>query len=401
MDLDDSPAEAAFRAEARAFLEAHLPRDLGDLFAEGQDETAFLRGARAWQATQADHGWAAITWPRQYGGRGCGPIEQIIWNQETARLGLGRSLFVVGTGMAGPTLIAHGSDEQKRRFLPPLRRGDEIWCQLFSEPGAGSDLAAVATRAESDGDDWVVTGQKTWCSGGHYAQWGILLARTDPSLPKHRGLTYFLVDMAAPGVELRPMRQMTGHAHFAEVFLNGVRVPDACRVGPVGAGWSVAMTTLLNERMALGGAERMFDLEELLRLLRSRAGQVDAPLRDDVARLYGDVKSLELLSARIITKLGRGVSPEAEASVMKLAVARILTRAADVALRALGPDALLRAGVWQHHFLEAPAFHIAGGTDEIQKNIAAERVLGLPREARSDRDVPFEKTHQGTGSSGR
>ena len=392
MDLRDSPAEAAFRAEVRAFLEAHAPGEYVHVWGQNVDHEAVLRASRAWQATLYRHGWAALTWPREHGGRGLGPIEQIIWNQEMARAGLGESIFVVGIGMAGPTLIAHGTGEQKRRYLDPMLRGDEIWCQLFSEPGAGSDLAGLACRAVSRGGDWLVSGQKTWCSGGHYADWGILLARSDPSVPKNEGITYFLLDMKAPGVEIRPLRQMTGGEHFNEVFLNEVRIPDACRLGPEGGGWGVAMTTLLNERMAIGGMERMsFRWEDFLRHARRCSNRIDDALRDEIARLYTWVKTLELLNARMITKLGRGQMPAAEASVMKLAMARIVTRAGELGLRLLGPDAMAKDGPWQDIFLMAPSFHIAGGTDEIQKNQAAERVLGLPRDPRPDRDVPFDQ----------
>jgi acyl-CoA dehydrogenase len=392
MDFQDSPAEAAFRAEARAFLERHAPRDLPDYFdADVElDEAAFLGRWRPWQRLLFEHGWASITWPRRYGGRGLGPIEQMIWNQERARVGVGESLFVVGIGLAGPTLIAHGSEAQRQRYLEPMLRGDEIWCQLFSEPGAGSDLAGLATRAERDGDAWVVSGQKTWCSGGHYASWGILLARTDASVPKHEGITYFLLDMHTPGVEIRPLRQMTGGSHFNEVFLNEVRIPDANRLGPEGGGWQAAMTTLLNERIHIGGIEGWLRFDDLLAHARANRRRLDPRLRGELARLYTWVKTLELLNARVITKLGHGEIPTAESSVMKLALARIVSRAGELGVELLGPDALRRRGVWQNQLLGAPALHIAGGTDEIQKNVAAERVLGLPAEPRSDRDVPFE-----------
>ncbi len=390
MDLRDSPGEAAFRTEARAFLEAHTPAGLADPYDETVDEARLLAESKAWQRTLHEHGWAALTWPEAHGGRGLGPIEQIIWNQELARAGVGMTIFVVGIGMAGPTLVAHGSDEQKRRYLAPMLCGDEIWCQLFSEPGAGSDLGALATRAVRDGDDWIVEGQKTWCSGAHYADFGILLARTDPGAPKHAGITYFLLDMKSPGIEIRPLRMMTGGSHFGEVFLDGVRIPDAQRLGPEGEGWAAAMTTLMNERIALGGVEGWFSFDALRDLARQRGDRVDALLRDELARVYTWSKTLELLNARVITKLGRGQIPDAEGSVMKLAIARLLSRATDTAMRLLGPQALSRSGFWQGEFLSAPSLHIAGGTDEIQKNIAAERVLGLPREPRSDRDVPFE-----------
>jgi alkylation response protein AidB-like acyl-CoA dehydrogenase len=272
-----------------------------------------------------------------------------------------------------------------------MLRGDEIWAQLFSEPGAGSDLAAVATRAVRDGEGWVVSGQKTWSSGAHYADFGILLARTDPKAPKHRGITYFLLDLRAPGVTVRPLRQMSGGSHFNEVFLDEVRIPDAQRVGEVGAGWAVARTTLLNERMALGGAEGFFHLEELLEHARRHPERLDALARDELGRILVWSRTLELLNARVITKLGRGRIPDAEGSVMKLAIARLVSRGSELALRLMGPEALARKGPWQNQWLFAPSLHIAGGTDEIQKTIAAETVLGLPREPRGDRDLPFDQ----------
>jgi alkylation response protein AidB-like acyl-CoA dehydrogenase len=391
MDLRDSPHEAAFRAEARAFLEQHAPASLPDYFDDQIDAETYVGHSTAWQKKLYEHGWAAITWPREYGGRGLGPLEQIIWNQELTRAGLGDSLFLVAIGLAGPTIIAHGTDDQKRRYLGPMLQGEAMWCQLFSEPGAGSDLAALATRAVRDGDDWVVTGQKTWCSGAHYADFGILIARTDPSVPKHDGITYFLLDMHSPGVEVRPLRDMAGGNHFNEVFLNDVRVPDASRLGAVGAGWKVAMTTLMNERMAMGGFERLFSFEELTEHAGANRDRLDAATRDELARLYTWVRTLELLNARVVTKLGRGEAPIAESSVMKLSIARIVTKVCELGIRLLGPEALARRGPWQNRFLGAPAIHIAGGTDEIQKTLAAERVLGLPRESRADRDVPFDR----------
>ena len=395
MDFRDSPKEAAFRAEARAFLETHRPERWEHPFDEGVDEERLLAVSKAWQRTLFEHGWAAILWPAEYGGRGLGPIEAIIWNEEQARAGLGESLFVVGIAMAGPTLIAHGTPEQKARFLPPMLRGDEIWCQLFSEPGAGSDLANLSTRAVQDGSDWIVSGQKTWCSGGHYADFGILLARSDASVPKHKGITYFLLDMRAPGVEIRPLRQMSGGSHFNEVFLNEVRIPDTSRLGPEGMGWAAAMTTLLNERMALGGTGGFFSFDELLAHARRNLARLNGVARDEIARLYTWQKTLDLLNARVMTKLGRGQIPDAESSVMKLALGRILTKGAELGLRLAGPEGLRRHGPWQHQFLTAPSLHIAGGTDEIQKNVVAERVLGLPREPRPDRDLPFDQLPRG------
>jgi len=389
MDLRDSPEEAAFRAEVRAFLEANAPRDLPDYYDDQVDHEAFLARSRAWQRTLYDAHWASITWPVEYGGRGLGPVQQIIWNQEQGRAGIGESLSMVGVSMAGPTLIAHGTDAQRQRYLDPMLRGDEMWCQLFSEPGAGSDLGSLATRAVREGDDWVVNGQKTWCTGGHYGDFGILIARTDPSLPKHAGITYFVLDMKTPGVEVRPLRDMTGMAHFNEVFLNDVRIPDANRVGPENGGWGVAMTTLMNERMAMGGLERMIPLAELMELAAANRDRLDARLRDEIAKLYTWVRSVQLLNDRIITKLSHGQMPAAESSVMKLAIARVFTLATELGVALQGPHALERRGFWQKRWLGAPSMHIAGGTDEVQKNVAAERFLGLPRDPRPDADRPF------------
>jgi len=389
MDLRDSPEEAAFRAEVRAFLEANAPRDLPDYYDDQVDHEAFLARSRAWQRTLYDAHWASITWPVEYGGRGLGPVQQIIWNQEQGRAGIGESLSMVGVSMAGPTLIAHGTDAQRQRYLDPMLRGDEMWCQLFSEPGAGSDLGSLATRAVREGDDWVVNGQKTWCTGGHYGDFGILIARTDPSLPKHAGITYFVLDMKTPGVEVRPLRDMTGMAHFNEVFLNDVRIPDANRVGPENGGWGVAMTTLMNERMAMGGVERMIPLAELMELAAANRDRLDARLRDEIAKLYTWVRSVQLLNDRIITKLSHGQMPAAESSVMKLAIARVFTLATELGVALQGPHALERRGFWQKRWLGAPSMHIAGGTDEVQKNVAAERFLGLPRDPRPDADRPF------------
>jgi acyl-CoA dehydrogenase len=400
MDFRDSPREAAFRAEATAFLAAHAPRSFRSYTTEGADMEEVFQEHVAWQKTLAEHGWGALTWPKPYGGRGLGPIEQIIWNEELTKRGAAHSMLAVGIGMAGPTLIAHGTEAQKERFLAKLLHADEIWCQLFSEPGAGSDLASLATRAVRDGDAWLVNGQKTWCSGAQHADFGILIARTDAKLPKHAGITYFLLDMKAPGIEVRPLIEMTGEARFNEVFLSDVRVPDSARLGAIGQGWAITQTTLLHERMAMAGLSSLLDFEALRACVKehgdgSGRGPRDevalALLRDELARVYAELKCLQLLNARVVTKLGRGQMPSAETSVMKLALARVMTRAADVALKALGPGALLRRGFWQNEFLFAPAWHIAGGTDQVQKNVCAERVLGMPRDPHDTKDVPFDQ----------
>ena len=255
MDFDDTPEEAAFRAEAHAFIAGHAsplspdtapPVALTEAFSE--EENRHVKESKEWQATLYDGGWAGITWPKEYGGRGGTPIQAAIFAQEQAKFDVPGSIFAQGIGMAGPALMAHGSQAQKDRFLQPMLRGDEVWCQLFSEPGSGSDLASLATRAVPDGGSWVVNGQKVWTSSAHFSDWGILLARTGDQEARHRGITYFLVDIRTPGIEVRPLKQMTGGSHFCEVFFQDVVIPDSQRVGEVNGGWPVAMTTLTSER---------------------------------------------------------------------------------------------------------------------------------------------------------
>ncbi|MBA2282892.1 MAG: acyl-CoA dehydrogenase family protein, partial [Acidimicrobiia bacterium] len=285
MDFDESPEDADFRARARAWL---AQPDVGAL-ARGtamladDDEGEWLARSKRWQAAVADAGWACITWPRAYGGQGGTPGEAAIFAEEVVGIGGAPGAFAVGISMAGPTLIAHGTDEQKARFLPPMLRGEEVWCQLFSEPGAGSDLAGIATRARRDGEEWVVDGQKVWTSGAAESDWGILLTRTDPDRPKHRGITFFLVDMRSPGIEVRPLRQMTGASHFSEVFLTGVRIPDADVVGELHGGWGVAMTTLANERTFMGGGGRSLGVPELVALAADHRRAGDPVVRQGLA----------------------------------------------------------------------------------------------------------------------
>ncbi len=386
MDLNDSPSEAAFRAEVRTFLERHGPTEDVNSFSS-PDEDVVVPRADAWQRTLFEHGWAALTWPREFGGRGAGPVEQIIWNQELTRYGVGMTHHVVGVAMVGPALLYHGTAEQRERWVARILSGDDIWCELFSEPEFGSDLAGVQTRAVRDGEEWIVTGQKVWSSGAHRSDLGLALARTDPQAAKHAGVTAFVIDMHAPGVETRPLRQMTGNAHFNEVFLTEVRVAADCVVGEVDRGWNVARTVLLHERMALGGVESAFDWDEMARLAAERSDRVDERVRQDLARLYCSARALEFLNARVITKLGRGEAPTAESSIMKIALARVVIEQGRIAMGLLGADGLL-AGPgetdgkvdWQSRFVSSPAMRIGGGTDEIQRNIIGERVLGLPRD---------------------
>ncbi|HJR19310.1 MAG TPA: acyl-CoA dehydrogenase family protein [Actinomycetota bacterium] len=390
MDFEEPEHLAAVRTEARAWLEANWPAFEREYPDPGKPDP---ERARTWHRRVAAAGWGAPSWPVEFGGKGYGPLESTIWGEEKSRIGATLWFNGVGFGMAGPTIIAHGTEEQKARYLPPLLNGDEIWCQLFSEPGAGSDLASLSTRAEREGDEWIVNGQKVWSSLAHQAQFGLLLARHDFDVPKHKGLIYLIVDMAAPGVEVRPLKQMDGNAHFNEVFLNDVRVPHADRLGEPGDGWRIAITTLMHERMSIGSASGgyTFPFEKLVAIARERsAGGIDPLIRDALARVYTQGRILELLNARILAKIGRGQIPDAEGSIAKLVVANLVGQSAAVGMQMLGPDGTVMGdeGV-QRAFLGWPAFRLGGGTDEIQRNLIGERVLGLPRDPNPDKDVPF------------
>jgi alkylation response protein AidB-like acyl-CoA dehydrogenase len=405
VDFDDTPAEAAFRAEARTWLEAHaVAKGHPDDFSNGHsDETMsdadYAAACRRWQRRLWDAGWAGVAWPKAFGGRGGRPIEASIFSQEQGRFGVSSGIFAVAHGMVGPTLMRHGTDEQQQRFLPAMLRGDHIWCQLFSEPEAGSDLAGLRTRAVHDArtDEWVVTGQKVWTSQATESDMGILLARTDAAVPKHRGITYFLLDMNTPGIEVRPLRQLTGHSHFSEVFLDEVRIPAAMIVNGVGGGWKAAVTTLSNERVAISGSERGKELGLVVDLVRAMGRAADPLVRQRVADCHTRHQIVTFLSYRLQTALSRGTPLGAEASVLKLFYAEHLRRLADLAVGVEGPGGTLdgddacAGGLWQARMLAALAVKIAGGTNEIQHNVIGERVLGLPPEPRSDRSVPFSQ----------
>ena len=408
MDFDDTREEAAFRAEARSWLEANAsplePGETNPGLGES-DDPDMIRAAQAWQAKKADAGWACITWPEAYGGRGGSPIQSVIWGQEEGKFRVPPNVFGIGLGMAGPTLMAHGTDVQQQRWLPKMLRGEEIWCQLFSEPAAGSDLAGLRTRAERNGDTWVVNGQKIWTSGAHYCKWGILVARTDPNVPKHAGLSYFVVDMESPGVEARQIRQISGGANFNEVFFTDARIPDANRISEVGNGWAVAITTLMNERASIGsggigGGGGVKDLIALARQVRDERGALleDAGIRERIADYYVRTKGLQFTSYRTLTALSRGETPGPEGSIGKLVAGSTLQEIAMFALELQGaagvvtdPETAESAGEFQAMLLRSPSARIAGGTDEILRNIIAERVLGLPGDIRVDKDVPFNK----------
>ncbi len=390
MDFEDTPEEAAFRAEARAFLDAHAPP--GGLRRErGPDLAASVARQRAWQRLLHEHGWSVPSWPAEWGGRALTPAHGVIWRQECARVGVGEGELNPGLSMLGPTLIAHGTDDQRARYLEPTARGDLLWTQLFSEPGSGSDLASLGTRALRDGDDWVVNGQKVWSSFANHADMGFLLVRSDPTLPKHAGVTFLLVDMHAPGVEVRPLIEMTGGNHFNEVFFSDVRVPDADRVGPAGGGWGVARTTLMHERSSIGGLSPLAHVEKLLAFVRERELRVTPVVADRIAKLYTRAKGLDLLSKRMQTAVSHGGTPGAEGSVMKNAIADLMIDAADIGMTLLGDEALGAGHPYEHDFLFAPSMDIGGGTREIMKNLVAEQVLGLPREPDAFKGRPFDE----------
>jgi alkylation response protein AidB-like acyl-CoA dehydrogenase len=396
LDFDDTPEEAAFRAEARAWLEAHAPPRDPDAprVSMGGVGPTYVQQCKQWQRTLFDGGWAGIPWPKEYGGRGGTGQQAAIFAQEQAKFDVSNGVFAVGIGMVGPTIMAHGTDAQKQRYLTPMLRGEEVWCQLFSEPGAGSDLAGLSTRAERDGDEWVVNGQKVWTSGAQHSDFGILMTRTNPDAPKHKGITYFVVDMQTPGVDVRPLRQINGVAHFNEVFLTDVRVPHENVVGEPNGGWGVALTTMAHERSLIGGGVGL-GFRDVLRLARACGGTDDPRTRQSLATAYIRFEVLKYLGYRVRTAASQNRQPGPESSVMKLGYSQHLAAIGDLVLALEGPAGMLHGddapdgGEWQQHFLNQWSSRIGGGTDQIQRNVIGERVLGLPGEPRVDKDVPF------------
>jgi alkylation response protein AidB-like acyl-CoA dehydrogenase len=383
VDLRDTPEEAAFRGETRAWLEANAPRDtLQELASPAairdlEDEGA----ARAWSRSLAEAGYAGLTWPREYGGRGAPHSYQAIYLEEAARAEAPQHLAVIGLGMIGPTIIAHGTATQRDRHLAKILTADEIWCQGFSEPGAGSDLAAVRTRATRDGDRFIVNGQKVWSSFAQIADWCMLIVRTDPESVGNRGLTMLLVDMRAPGVDVRPIREITGDSVFNEVFFGDVAVPVENVLGDVDAGWSVAMTTLLHERATLGfsfvgSLETM--VKRVHRLAIERKVQ-DSRLLDSIAREWIELQALKLTNYRTLAQLTTSGIPGPEGSAIKLRWSESNQRLTALALEILGPDAAIADDYWRYQQLRSRANTIEAGTSEILRNIVSERVLGLPR----------------------
>ncbi|MDE2462534.1 MAG: acyl-CoA dehydrogenase family protein [Alphaproteobacteria bacterium] len=405
MDFNDTPEEAAFRTEARAWL-AENAQDYKQRPATPRDDDTLVRLGKAWQAKKMDAGYGAIALPKAVGGRGGTPMEAAIFAEEEGRYHIPSGAFIgIGVGMAVPTISMHGSIEMFKKFAAPTMRGDLLWCQLFSEPAAGSDLAGLRTRAVRDGDDWVVNGQKVWTSWGHVADWGLLIARTDPSLPKHKGLTYFIVDMKTPGIEVRPIRQPTGRSEFNEVFLTDVRIPDANRLGEINGGWKVAMTTLMNERVGSGGGSgaEASGFKALYSLARKAArhegqGLANAAVREKLAHFYAIEQGLKNFRYRNMTAVSRGESPGPNAVLGKLisasnmeAMAAYAMELEDYAGIVAGNDIDPAQDSVHFAMLWCAVLRIAGGSDEVLRNQLAERALGMPGDIRVDKDVPFDQ----------
>jgi len=410
MDFNDTPEEAAFRAEARAWLDANAElRGPDDTPADVLGERAgdeIIKAAQAWQKKKADAGWACLTWPKEYGGRGATAIQSVIWNQEEARYKTPPNIFGIGLGMCGPTILTHGTEEQKAKWIPELLSGEKIWCQLFSEPSAGSDLAGLRSTAVRDGNDWIINGQKIWTTGAHFCDWGILVVRHDPSVAKHSGLTYFVVDMHSKGVEVRPITQINGGQGFNEVFFTDVRIPDANRISEVGNGWAVALTTLMNERASIGGGGggSVNDLVKLAKKVQinGRPAIEDTAVRQQIARFYTRNKGVKMTGNRTLSALSQGKTPGPESSLGKLVGAKNAQEMAAFAMELQGtsgmlndPDETSGLAEWQARYLAIPGLRIAGGTDEILRNIISERVLRLPPESRADKGIAFKDIPSG------
>jgi alkylation response protein AidB-like acyl-CoA dehydrogenase len=391
VDLTLSPSEEGFRDELRVWLEANHPGEAPD---EEDDQRAF-QFRRDWQRKLHEAGWAGISWPKEYGGRGASLIEQAIFSEEMVRANAPSPANILGLAMGGPVVITHGTDDQKQRFLEPILSAEEIWCQGFSEPEAGSDLASLKTRAVKKGDEWVVTGQKVWTTYGHLAKWCMLVARTDPDAPKHQGLTYFIMDMDQPGVEVKPLVQITGEAEFNEIFMDEARIPEENRIGEVGQGWTVAITTLMNERTGIAFASQallQMQLRKLIELAKrtpSNGGTAaeDPVTRQRIAQLYVEAEVLRLTAYRGLTQVMKSGIPGPEGSLGKWHWGEVNQSLTELAMEIEGPYSQLARGSqyavddaeWQFAFLRARANSIEGGTTEILKNIVAERVLGLPK----------------------
>ena len=411
MNFDDTPQEAEFRAEVRAWIDANAPKHLepelkqSSFGSSGLKSVDPMTACKEWNKKKQEAGWACIQWPTEYGGRGATPIERVIFSQEEGVYATLNSPTIIGQGMCAPTLMTYATEEQKERFLPKIASAEEIWCQLFSEPASGSDLAGLRTRgvkADDGSDDWIVNGQKIWTSGAHYSDWGILILRTDPNVPKHKGLTMFFLNMKSPGIEIRPIKQASGASDFNEVYFTDVRIPDSQRLGAVGDGWKVSLTTLMNERLSIGssmptGFPDLFDY--CLDMETEDGPAIDNPMvRSYLAQQAVKASGLKYTGMRAISALSKGEMPGPENSIGKLVAGSAMQDLAMFALDLQGESGVMHdpehsevRAKFQAMLMRSPATRVEGGTDEILRNIIAERVLGLPGDIRVDKDVPFNQ----------
>jgi alkylation response protein AidB-like acyl-CoA dehydrogenase len=396
VDLDDTPEQAAYRAQVRAWLEQHSSEapvlDGPDAI---KDEAEIIAARRVWQGKLAEGGLAGVTWPKDFGGQGLGPIEQVICNQEIARAKVPGILDAIGVGMLGPTIIAHGDDEQKTRYLGPMLHGDEVWCQLFSEPAAGSDLAAVQSRARlQDDGTWRLSGQKVWTTNAQFASYGLLLARTDADVPKHKGLTLFIVPIDAEGVTGRGLRQISGEAEFNEVFFDDVALDADAVVGGVGNGWGTALTTLMYERVTIGlGSEGLgYNSTRFAQAIAAdEHARRDPEVRHELGEIASELLAVRFTGYRTLTALQKGQVPGPEAGLAKVTIVSGAIRAGELIADVLGPDALSEDSEWSYMISFLPGLKSAGGTEEILRNTIGERVLGLPPAPRLDKGIPFSE----------
>lgn len=397
MDLNDTPEQAAYREQVRSWLEANKAAAPPVRSTRaGAEDTEYLAARRAWQGKLAEGGLAGTTWPAEFGGQGKGPIEMVIVNQELARAQVPGVLDVIGLGMLGPCLIAHGTEEQKQRHLGPMLHGDEVWCQMFSEPAAGSDLAAVQSRAVvQDDGSFVLNGQKVWTTNAQFSSFGLLLARTSPDLPKHKGLTMFIIDMSAPGVTVRGLRQISGEAEFNEVFFDDVRIPAEHVVGGVDNGWATALTVLMFERLTIGLGSQGFgyDAGRFARAIAADGvARKDKAVRKAIGEIGTDLLALRFASYRGLSALSQGQIPGPESGLAKVTTVNAAIAAGDLIADVLGPDALDEDdSEWSYMISFLPGLKSAGGTEQILRNTIGERVLGLPPEPRLDKGIPFSE----------
>jgi len=406
MDFNDNAQEAEFRANVASWLKENAVIQPNLVIRPDEERVA---AARKWQKIKFDAGYAALTWPKEYGGAELSSIFEVIYRQEEAKLEVPTNTYEIGIGMILPTILAMGSEEQKSRYLESALNGEEIWCQMFSEPAAGSDVAALRTKAEKDGDEWVVNGQKVWTSGAQYADLALLLVRTDPTLPKHKGLSAFILDIRTPGVEIRPINQISGGAEFNEVFLTDVRIKESQMVGKPGQGWAVAVRTLMNERLTVFNSYPTRTVPDVVDLLSdlsdgSRELLDNATVSECLVNAYVIERGLEMLKYRLLTKVSMGQDPGPEASLGKLLSSRSKQETMALILDSLGLPASLIGDAQEDPLSEyyftyytGIALRIGGGTEDIQKNIIAEHVLGLPPGPRTDKDIPFNQLAEVTG----